>query len=309
MAELLALTTFLLVTAGIAYYGFRVYARPSRMLAQLAESSRAAKLPGEGEQRRWLVRVADRLGEKIPVSESKAGMARRYLIAAGFRSDNALRVLYGFKALFCGVFLMIALAAVHSITSRARIEMLITGAAAYLGWVGPGFALEFLARRRQDIIRLSLPDALDLMVVCVEAGHGLDQALVRVTKELRGTHKDICDELSLVTLEMRAGKRRADALHNLAERTREPELRKLVAIMIQADRFGTSVGDSLRTNADFMRVKRRQDAEEKANKVGVKLVFPIFFCILPSMFIVTAGPGVVAIANNLMPALSHAGGH
>ena len=114
MAELLALTTFLLVTAGIAYYGFRVYARPSRMLAQLAESSRrTAKLPGEGEQRRWLVRAADRIGEKIPVSETKAGMARRYLIAAGFRSENALRVLYGLKAVCCGVLLMIALALVH----------------------------------------------------------------------------------------------------------------------------------------------------------------------------------------------------
>jgi tight adherence protein C len=308
MAELFALTTFLLVTAGIAYYGSRVYARPSRMLAQLREPRRTAAV-GEAGQRRWLIRVADRVGEKIPVSETKAGMARRYLIAAGFRSDNALRVLYGLKALCCGVLLTIALAAVHSISIRPRMEMLVTGAAAYLGWVAPGFALEFLAKRRQTIIRLSLPDALDLMVVCVEAGHGLDQAMVRVTKELRTTHKDICDELSLVTLEMRAGKRRADALHNLAERTREPELSKLVAIMIQADRFGTSIGDSLRTNADYMRVKRRQDAEEKANKVGVKLVFPIFFCILPSMFIVTAGPGIVAIANNLMPALSHAGGH
>ena len=186
---------------------------------------------------------------------------------------------------------------------------LILGAAGCLGWFGPGMVLDALVKRRQEIIRISLPDALDLLVVCVEAGHGLDQALVRVSRELRATHKDICDEFSLMTLEMRAGKRRAEALHNLAERTGEPELRKLVAIMIQADRFGTSIGDSLRTHADYMREKRKQDAEERANKVGVKLVFPIFFFILPSMFIVTAGPGVLAIINNLMPAMRHAGGH
>jgi tight adherence protein C len=141
----------------------------------------------------------------------------------------------------------------------------------------------------------------------VEAGHGLDQAFVRVGRELQLTHPDICDEFGLMTLEMRAGSRRGTALHNLAERTGEPELRKLVAVLIQADRFGTSIADSLRTHADFMRIKRRQDAEERANKVGVKLVFPIFFCVLPAMFVVTAGPGVIAIMKHLLPAMRSIG--
>jgi tight adherence protein C len=311
MAEIIAITTFLLLTAGICYYGFRVYARPSPMLAQLRELPQrtAAKAAGEGEEGNWWVRFVHWVGEKLPISPNVAGTTRRQLVAAGFRSESATRMFYGCKAVFWGVLSLSALAVVSSITNRPRIEMMILFAAGCLGWFGPGMTLDWLVKRRQDIIRVTLPDALDLLVVCVEAGHGLDQAIVRVTRELRATHKDICDEFALMTLEMRAGKRRAEALHNLAERTAEPELRKLVAIMIQADRFGTSIGESLRTHADYMREKRKQDAEERANKVGVKMVFPIFFFILPSMFVVTAGPGLLAIINNLVPALGHAGGH
>lgn len=115
------------------------------------------------------------------------------------------------------------------------------------------------------------------------------------------THKEISDELSLVNLEMRAGKRRTEALKNLADRTGEPELRKLIAILIQADRFGTSIAESLRTHSDFMRVRRRQEAEERAGKVGVKLVFPIFFFIMPSMLVVAAGPGLLQVFKYLFP--------
>jgi tight adherence protein C len=176
------------------------------------------------------------------------------------------------------------------------------------GYFAPGFILERMVAARQTRIRLSLPDALDLLVVCVEAGLGLDQAIHNVSQELRSTHKDISEELGLVTLEMRAGKQRAEALRNLADRTGEPELRKLVAILIQADRFGVSVADSLRTHSDFMRVRRRQEAEERAAKVGVKLVFPIFFCIMPSMMLVTAGPGVLQLFRNLYPMMQNFGG-
>jgi len=133
--------------------------------------------------------------------------------------------------------------------------------------------LEKKIAKRQDILRLSLPDALDLLVVSVEAGLGLDQAIQHVARELQVSHPQLSDELSLINLEMRAGKRRADALRNFADRTGEPEIRKLVAILIQNDRFGTSMGESLRTHSDFMRIARRQQAEERAAKVGVKLVF------------------------------------
>ena len=159
------------------------------------------------------------------------------------------------------------------------------------GWVLPRFFLEKKVAKRQEILRLSLPDALDLLVVSIEAGLGLDQAIQHVARELHASHPQLSDEMSLVTLEMRHGKRRSEALRNFAERTGEAEFRKLVAILIQNDRFGTSMGESLRTHSDFLRVRRRQEAEERAGKVGVKLVFPIFFFILPSMLIVAAGPG------------------
>jgi tight adherence protein C len=139
------------------------------------------------------------------------------------------------------------------------------------------------------------------MVVSVEAGLALDQAIQYVSREVAITHPDISDEFQLVNLEIRAGKRRIDALRNLAERTGEPELRKLVAILVQTDRFGTSVADSLRTHSEYMRVRRRQEAEERAAKVGVKLVFPIFFLILPSILVVAAGPGLLQVFKYLFP--------
>jgi len=182
--------------------------------------------------------------------------------------------------------------------------VLPAGAAA--GFFLPNLVLDKLVSARQERLRFALPDALDLMVVCMEAGLGLDQAIAAVARELQPTHKDISEELSLVTLEMRAGKRRAEALKNLADRSAESELRKLVATMIQADRFGTSVAESLRTHSEFMRVKRRQQAEERAAKVGVKLVFPIFLFILPAMLLVAAGPGLLMLFKHLFPLMSGA---
>ena len=175
------------------------------------------------------------------------------------------------------------------------------------GWVLPRFFLEKKVAKRQEILRLSLPDALDLLVVSIEAGLGLDQAIQHVARELYASHPQLSDEMSLVTLEMRHGKRRSEALRNFAERTGEAEFRKLVAILIQNDRFGTSMGESLRTHSDFLRVRRRQEAEERAGKVGVKLVFPIFFFILPSMLVVAAGPGLLQVFKYLFPMMKTIG--
>jgi tight adherence protein C len=139
----------------------------------------------------------------------------------------------------------------------------------------------------------------------VESGLGLDQAILQVAKELEHAHKEITEEFTMVNLELKAGKRRADALRNLAERTSVDDLRKLVAVLIQADRFGTGVAQSLRAHADYMRVQARQIAEEKAAKLGVKLIFPIFFCIMPSLFVVTVGPVVVRIMRELLPMINN----
>jgi len=174
-------------------------------------------------------------------------------------------------------------------------------AAFVLGFFLPRYFLHRMIRARQLRVRWGLADALDLMVVCIEAGLGLNAAMLRVSDELKDVHRDVAEEFELANLEIRVGRERDEALRNLAERTGEPELRKLVAIMVQTDRFGTSIADSLRTHSDFMRTRRRQEAEERANKVGVKLVFPIFFLILPSMLVVAAGPGLLQVFKTLFP--------
>ena len=162
-----------------------------------------------------------------------------------------------------------------------------------------------MAKRRQKQVHRGLANALDLMVVCVESGLGLDQAILQVAKELEAAHPEISEEFAIVNLELKAGKRRAEALRNLADRTAVEDLKKLVAVLIQADRFGTGVAQSLRAHSDYMRVQARQIAEEKAAKLGVKLVFPIFFCILPSLFVVTVGPVVMKIVRELLPMMNN----
>ncbi len=152
---------------------------------------------------------------------------------------------------------------------------------------------------RRERLRLSLADGLDLLVVCVEAGQGIDQAIRIVSRELEHSHRELSEELSLASLEMRAGTSRSDALMHLAERTGEAEMRKLVNVLIQTDRFGTSVGEALRSHTDYLRVRRTQEAEERAGKVGVKLIFPIFFCIMPSIMIVAAGPGMLKLFRGI----------
>lgn len=297
----LALLLFLLLAGTICVLGYRSYVKPVRLEDRLDEAAGGLDAPEKSSAaKEQIVRVIEQIGEKAPISPRDAKLSRRLLMSAGYRDDTAVRVFYGLKIVFAAVGLGAAFLFRGSVTNPVSSLMIIPGLCG-IGFFLPNFVLGKLIARRQERLRFSLPDALDLMVVCMEAGLGLDQALTNVSRELRTTHPDIAEELSLVTLEMRHGKRRVEALKNLADRNGEPELRKLVATMVQADRFGTSVGESLRTHSDFMRVRRRQEAEERAAKVGVKLVFPIFFFILPAMLIVAAGPGLLALMKNLFP--------
>jgi tight adherence protein C len=306
MIELvISVVLFSFLMVAISMYGYRRYAKPGRFYDQLGvpvpgSEAEVITMTGPAEDS-ILVKITRQIGEKVPISPRDASTARRFLVAAGYRSEGAVKFYYGIKIIFCLTFLLIALLFRDVITSNSVLRIVIVIAGGLAGYFGPTFYLEHLVSVRQEKLRMSLPDALDLMVVCVEAGLGLDQAIRNVSEELRMTHKEISEELGLVTLEMRAGKRRSEALKNLADRTGEPELRKLIAILIQADRFGTSIAESLRTHSDFMRVRRRQDAEERAGKVGVKLVFPIFFFILPSMLVVAAGPGLLQVFKYLFP--------
>jgi tight adherence protein C len=304
MQILISLAFFIALTIAIYYVGYRHYARPARYYEHLGtavvETTVHPDDPLAGPPA-TVIRIVRRIGEKAPVSPADVAMTRRYLIAGGYRSDGAVQTFYGIKLLLGLCFLAFAAYLRTYLPVSPLIQLIFVGAAALGGYALPNLVLDQLVDRRQENLRFALPDALDLMVVCVEAGLGLDQAILKVAEEMNITHKDLAEEFGLVTLEMQAGKSRSESLRNLAERTGETELRKLVAILVQTDRFGTSMADSLRTHSDFMRVRRSQEAQERANKVGVKLVFPIFFCILPAMLVVVAGPGLLQITKHLFP--------
>lgn len=300
---------FLLLLLAITYFGYRQYVKPAGIYRRLSQAPAPSEVDGlHVEETRTLpAQVFESLGNVSPMSEQGGSPTHRDLVAAGFRSEKALSIFGGVRLAACVGLPLITFTYRFAIGGTGKSTLLLTAAAAGLGYMGPGMVLERLVKRRQKRLRLSLPDALDLMVVAVEAGLGLDQAIYYTAKELSVAHDELCQELSLMGLEIRAGTKRSDAFRNLADRTGEDEIRKLVSMLIQTDRFGTSVADSLRTHSDYMRVRRRQDAEERAAKVGVKLVFPIFFCILPSMMLVSAGPGILQICKNLFPMMKSFG--
>ena len=243
-----------------------------------------------------VISLLRRVGEKAPRSPRELGNLRLRLIQAGFRRDEALMVFFGIRMLFAlGLFA----AFTTNLFMRPNITFALAGTG--LGYVLPGMVLARLAKRRQHRIRLSLADALDLLVVSVEAGLGLDQALTRVGAELAYAYPDLADELRLINLELRAGKSRPEALRNLAERTGVDDLSALVTMLIQTDKFGTSVAQSLRVYSETLRTKRRQRAEEAAAKTGVKMVFPLVFCIFPAIWVVTIGPAAIKFVKVLFP--------
>jgi tight adherence protein C len=172
--------------------------------------------------------------------------------------------------------------------------------AAVMGYLTPGLWLQRRITLRRKAIQNGLPDALDLFIVCMEAGSSLDQAITKASDELGITHPALTQELQFVTTEIRAGKPRLEAFKNLAKRTGVDDVRSLVAMLVQTDRFGTSVAQALRTHAANARVKRRQLAEERAGKIGVKLVFPLVLCLFPAVYVVCIGPVIIAIYRAIM---------
>jgi len=165
--------------------------------------------------------------------------------------------------------------------------------AAIVGYLLPGLVLDRYVKQRQKQIQNGLPDALDLLIVSLEAGLALDQAIMKCAEELHIAYPALAEELRFINVECRAGKPRIEAFKNFATRTKVDDVRALVAMLVQTDRFGTSVADALRTHAEVSRTKRKQRAEERAAKIGVKLVFPLVFCLFPAFYVVTLGPAVV----------------
>jgi tight adherence protein C len=304
MPFFLMILVFLAAVVGFASLGMKLYVRPKEALERVT---------GVGESQETMPShpslamhsLISKLGNFIPQSPKDVTVMQKRLIRAGIRNENALKLLYGAKAV-CGVgFPLLAVMMVGGADWDASNKVMAIMAAAAAGFFGPNEYVKRLASKRQHEIARGLPNALDLLVVCVESGLGLDQAILQVSKELDHAHPEISEEFGFVNLELKAGKRRVEALRNLAERTGVDDLKKLVAVLIQADRFGTGVAQSLRAHADFMRIQARQIAEEKAAKLGVKLIFPIFFCILPSLFVITVGPVVMKIMRELIPMMNN----
>jgi len=245
---------------------------------------------------RVMIDTLKRIGAMAPQSRSEMGKLQQRLVTAGYRQHEAVAIFFGIR-LGCALAIFALLAT--PIVMKPNLLVALVGCGA--GYLLPSMALGRLAKKRQHQILLGLPDALDLLVVSVEAGLGLDQAMQRVGTELDFACPELSEELRLINLELRAGKARVDALHNLAERTGVDDIISLVAMLVQTDKFGTSVAQSLRVHSDTVRTKRRQRAEEAAAKIGVKMVFPLVFCIFPSIWVVTIGPAIIKFIEVIVP--------
>jgi tight adherence protein C len=293
----LVIVVFLTVVAAVFAFGAAVVTPSSVLGARLR--ALGSQQPRQAENkpaiRERIEQALDPISKAIPLSPADVSRTRRWLIQGGFRDAIDVNYYFGARILTAAIgFLGVAL------WNGFDNPPLLIGITA-LGFLLPRFILKRLIRDRQNRIRLGLPDALDLTVICVEAGLALDQALMRVGQDLHHAHPDLSDEFHFVNLEMRAGKPRAEALRNLVERTGVDDIRSLVGTLIQTDRFGTSVAQALRVHSDSLRTERRQRAEEQAAKTTIKMVPPLVIFVLPSIIFVTIGPAVIELVRQLGP--------
>ncbi|MFN7917555.1 MAG: type II secretion system F family protein [Vicinamibacterales bacterium] len=237
----------------------------------------------------------DAVAGMLPRSKKELARLRQRMLRAGIESPAA-PVIYSLAEIVLPIALGGAVYLAGVPAPPAQLLAVMVAAAA--GFFLPGLWLERQLNIRRREIENGLPDALDLLVVCIEAGSGLDQALMKTSEEIAFTYPALGDELRLLTSEIRAGKTRMEAFKSLASRTKVDDVRALVAMLIQTDRFGTSIGQALRTHADTARTKRRQRAEESAQKIGVKLVFPLVLFFFPAFYVVVLGPAIVTFVNN-----------
>jgi tight adherence protein C len=296
----LALFAFIAIFLLIATGGLLIFYR-----AVMAQRLSAAIAPHEKHEGWWTRLKPNRAGDSIkavvqpfdkvlPKSAQEVSVIQKRLMRAGLRQDSHLRIFYGAK-----VVTPLLLCVFFAVSGASRSFNPFFGyiCALGVGYLLPDFWLGRRIKTRQTNIRLGLPDFLDLLVVCIEAGLSMDQALLRTTDEMKPSHPEIADEMGLVILEQRAGRPRLDAWRNLAERVDIEIIRTLVTAIVQADQFGTSIAKTLRVYSEGLRVKRRQMVEEMAAKTAVKLVFPLVFFIFPCMFIVALGPTILAIGD------------
>jgi tight adherence protein C len=233
-----------------------------------------------------------RLAMFIPKSPQNMSRLQKRMSKAGYHGLGPALIFTAFELV-----LPLVMGGAVFVLTHGAFKIIAALVAAMVGYIVPGFVLQRQIKRRQKVIQNGLPDALDLFIVCLEAGSSLDQAILKTSQDLDVPYPPLAEELRMITTEMRAGKPRLEAFKNFATRTAVDDVRALVSMLVQADRFGTSIALALRTHADTSRTKRRQRAEERAQKVGVKLVFPLAFCLFPAFYVVTLGSAVVKFVH------------
>jgi tight adherence protein C len=303
MLYLAALTAAL--TVGLVVFGFfAVMPAHSRAVrARMLELGLQGNADQDAARRRRresrIGVILQSLGEKISPAKRDLGPLRARLVHAGYREPLAVPVYVGIRSVAAAGLFVFA-SGVVALSGTVGPMVLFAGIwGAFVGMFVPSFMLSVRISRRQREIQKALPDALDLLVICVEAGLGLNQALIRVAAEMRHVNQLITDEIAQSNLEIRAGTPRDRALVAMADRTGVADVRSLVTMLIQTERFGTSIARSLRVHSDSMRVKRRQRAEEAAAKTTIKMVFPLALCIFPALIVVILGPALIQIVQTL----------
>jgi tight adherence protein C len=276
---------------------------------EVSIATRLARIAGIAAPVQEEAKFADRQKERVrdtlanvgkllpPPATDKASRAQLLMIRAGYRSPEAVMAMRGVKIIFP----VLMLAAMYFSRAYQFNAFLVPVVTLVLGFMIPDMWLTWRVNVRKHKLRKALPDALDLLVICVEAGLGLDQAFMKVAQDMKISHQDLSEELQMVNMQMRIGKTRIEALRELAQRTGLDDVKTLVAMLIQTERFGTSIAQSLRVYSDDMRVKRRQRAEEMSAKTSVKMVPPLVFFIFPALMVVILGPAVITMMRSLGP--------
>jgi tight adherence protein C len=293
----LSILIFVTVVAVVFSFGAASFAPSSVLGSRLREIGwQRPKAEQKPAIRERIQQALDPLSRALPVSPTDVSQTRAWLIQAGYRDPRHVSLYFGARVLFAAL----GFGAVVLFSGFDSL-LLLVGVPAF-GFFLPRFFLKRAMKERQLRIRLALPDALDLTVICVEAGLALDQAMMRVGEDLAHAHPELSGEFHLFNLETRAGKPRVEALRNLSARTGVEDLKALVATLIQTDRFGTSVAQALRVHSDALRTERRQRAEEQAAKTTVKMIIPLVLFVLPSLIFVTIGPAIISLLRIFLPA-------
>jgi tight adherence protein C len=307
MLLIITISTFVCISLGVMGFYWLLYrpqsAATERLKRMGARTASTASAPISLDENRPASDLAERLASPLsrlaPPSAAEARKLQKQLMQAGFRSASAPGVYRAVQLTTMASFPALV-ALICAVLARPLSSAIFWILAAFvIGFFLPRYALKRMIRSRQQLVRWGLADALDLMVISIEAGLGLNAAMMKVSSELKDVHPDISEEFEMANLEIRVGRERDEALRNLAERTGVDDLRSLVAMLIQTDRFGTSIAKAIRAFSDSLRTKRRQRAEQAAQKAAVKLLFPLACFLFPTLFIAILGPAALQLMDTL----------